>query len=205
MVPPLAVISEKREQPNDPLMCMLTEPVSDRVSLLDDSSGSAKRRFTKTKRVKFAVDARGNVVEEIHTVPKVPSSPGMHWCSARISEFQNNSRNLAAIYRHEREDLFETIETLYESPSDTIDKDIAIIIKLSSEEELRGLESRVFNMIRYHRRHTVKSVVKLQDSLGDEPLERVQLILKAKSVQASRKSSDFALRIARGDALVAAI
>ena len=127
MVPPLAVISEKREQPNDPLMCMLTEPVSDRVSLLDDSSGSAKRRFTKTKRVKFAVDARGNVVEEIHTVPKVPSSPGMHWCSARISEFQNNSRNLAAIYRHEREDLFETIETLYESPSDTIDKDIALV------------------------------------------------------------------------------
>lgn len=137
---------------------------------------------------------------KVYTVP-TEENLNKHWGAKMISEFQTQTRHLAANYRHERGDLIDAIEELYESPSETIEKDLRIIEKLADEEDLRGLESRIFNLIRLHRRQAIRSVVRLQKSLRNEPIELVQMLLKARSMHISRKFSDFALRIALVDAM----
>jgi hypothetical protein len=186
------------------------------------SSGS-RAHLSNKRRVHFSDDDGNNRVQ-VATIyyklaPDVCKSY-LAWKKEEIKEFQQTCRDLVNFYKT-NEDYVACIKHLFTCqysapatggnenvddenvPQDSSVRQETAAIRMLSKSPARGLEARVVPILCAHRRWGVKAILATQSKLNKCKVpngEKREKMLRARSLQASKRSRVFALKLAQGDA-----
>jgi hypothetical protein len=164
------------------------------------------------RRVRFCASDANDCIE----VPVQCFSHRLHWGPARTGRMYSECRRVVAVLATERPELVGCVERLFHATSSSTDassssssssahcdltaNDRAALSMLAQQEELRGLEGRLYPTSKRHRQWAVRSVLARQVQLqGEEDPDRAARLLRARSMTVSRRSRELAWKLAQGD------
>jgi hypothetical protein len=187
-----------------PYTCVAQRRVHFSVGIVDDDDSSSVQ--VETIRYKLAPDE---------------CKSNLAWKMEEIKEFQQTCRDLVDFHKT-NEDYVACIKHLfvcqYSAPAtggndnnndnDSVPQNSSVrqdaaAIRMLSNSPARGLEARVVQILCAHRQWGVNAILATQAKLNKCEVsdhEKREKILRARSLQASKRSRVFALKLAQGDA-----
>jgi hypothetical protein len=189
----------------------------------------ARKHVSHKRHVHFSFDSNdddGNTTVQVETIyykiAPTECKSNLAWKSEEIKEFQQTCRDLADFYKT-NEDYVACIKHLFacrhsapaiggnnddDDDDDNVPQNSSVrqdttAIRMLSKSPARGLEARVAPILCAHRQWSVTAILATQAKLNKCKVtdnEKREKMLRARSLQTSKRSRVFALKLAQGDA-----
>lgn len=207
------------EEPNSPTSVMETAAIE--TSLVQPAPVAVVTRTTK-KRVRFSdSDDAATAATTVHvTVREYQLAPvecktDLYWQKEELWQIHSDCRQYAAEYGHDNPVYVAAVNYLFDPPKKDMDDQATFTeavqqdadnIQILSKSPCRGLEGRATTVIRAHRRWAVRAVLAMQahhecrNSTSASDLQERDSLLRTRSLQTSRRSQAFSIKLAQGDA-----
>jgi hypothetical protein len=164
------------------------------------------------RRVRFLENAAGQPTATVHSYSSIFDSLSVKdvcWTSSELQDIQTRSEKFARHYYNKNKLYLECLDNLFRDPKGEVVKSDAFMDCLA-QSPARGLEYSMYPVFRKSRRRRSQQLLELQETLKSQEnlvcisLHRRDKLLCSTSRKISRPTRAFALKIAQGDAKVAA-
>lgn len=168
------------------------------------SLGSSMHRTHKPRRsVRFATDEDGALLTTTHNYARNVSPKKRSQVFMGPQEVSKQQKSCSAIGKEAaktQRDVVDSIHRLLGMPPELCtNRSLEEAAEVVSASSLRGLERYATPIVRQQRKLAIRDILSIQTKAKAKYPEKVEALLRVKSVQVTKRAREYALMIARSD------